>query len=157
MLDLLAQVAPMQSASRSASVRYRGQRQVSPRRHACRVAPKAGARVRPAFPSALQPAAQSDRASLEAPAQTVAAQPLLSDARRSRRASGSAVCGLGASELRAPPSLRIDLTCSINYDVVFKRTAWLVLSPLRAANRLCQLRQLRFTARILSKMQKPDS
>src|SRR5712672_4707135 len=119
MLDLLAQVAPMQSASRSASVRYRGQRQVSPRRHACRVAPKAGARVRPAFPSALQPAAQSDRASLEAPAQTVAAQPLLSDARRSRRASGSAVCGLGASELRAPPSLRIDLTCSINYDVVF--------------------------------------
>jgi len=51
---------------------------------------------------------------------TVAAQPLLSDARRSRRASGSAVCGLGASELRAPPSLRIDLTCSINYDVVFK-------------------------------------
>src|SRR6267142_3369698 len=119
MLDLLVQVAPMQSASRSASVRYRGQRQVSPRRHACRVAPKAGARVRPAFPSALQPAAQSDRASLEAPAQTVAAQPLLSDARRSRRASGSAVCGLGASELRAPPSLRIDLTCSINYDVVF--------------------------------------
>jgi len=49
MLDLLAQVAPMQSASRPASVRYRGQRQVSPRRHACRVAPKAGARVRPAF------------------------------------------------------------------------------------------------------------
>src|SRR6267142_2273846 len=121
MLDLLVQVAPMQSASRSASVRYRGQRQVSPRRHACRVAPKAGARVRPAFPSALQPAAQPDRASLEAPAQTVAAQPLLSDARRSRRASGSAVCGLGASELRAPPSLRIDLTCSINYDVVFSK------------------------------------